>query len=78
MLAADRLRALVDLSRTLSSSLDLEQVLRTFSQHATGLTGAAGTAVSYWDRERDMLVTLTDFEGSYEDVYQDWLIAGPV
>jgi diguanylate cyclase (GGDEF)-like protein/PAS domain S-box-containing protein len=63
MASPDRLRALVDLSRTLSSSLDLEQVLRTFSQHATGLTGAAGTAVSYWDRERDMLVTLTDFEG---------------
>jgi hypothetical protein len=24
-----------------------------------------------------ILTTLTDFEGSYEDMYQDWLIAGP-
>jgi diguanylate cyclase (GGDEF)-like protein/PAS domain S-box-containing protein len=62
MLAADRLRALVDLSRTLSSSLDLKEVLRTFTAHALTLTGASGTAVSMWDRERDMLVTLTDYE----------------
>ncbi len=24
-----------------------------------------------------ILTTLTDFEGSYEDLYQDWLVAGP-
>jgi diguanylate cyclase (GGDEF)-like protein/PAS domain S-box-containing protein len=62
MLAADRLRALVDLSRTLSSSLDLKDVLRSFTAHAITLTGASGTAVSMWDRERDLLVTLTDYE----------------
>ncbi|HVG66639.1 MAG TPA: GAF domain-containing protein, partial [Gaiellales bacterium] len=62
MLAADRLRALVDLSRTLSSSLDLKDVLRSFTAHAITLTGASGTAVSSWDRERDLLVTLTDYE----------------
>ena len=62
MLAADRLRALVDLSRTLSSSLDLKDVLRSFTAHAITLTGASGTAVSMWDRERDLLVTLTDYQ----------------
>ncbi|MDX6546656.1 MAG: hypothetical protein QOG33_206, partial [Gaiellales bacterium] len=62
MASSDRLHALVDLSRTLSSSLDLEEVLRRFTDHATAVTGAAATAVSLWDHERDMLVTLTDYE----------------
>jgi diguanylate cyclase (GGDEF)-like protein/PAS domain S-box-containing protein len=62
MASSDRLRALVDLSRTLSSSLDLEDVLRRFTDHATAVTGAAATAVSLWDHDRDMLVTLTDYE----------------
>jgi GAF domain-containing protein len=62
MASSDRLRALVDLSRTLSSSIDLEDVLRRFTDHATAVTGAAATAVSLWDRDRDMLVTLTDYE----------------
>ena len=64
MASSDRLRALVDLSRTLSSSLDLEDVLRRFTDHATAVTGAAATAVSLWDRDRDLLVTLTDYENN--------------
>jgi diguanylate cyclase (GGDEF)-like protein/PAS domain S-box-containing protein len=60
----DRLRALVDLSRTLSSSFDLEEVLRRFTDHATAVTGAAATAVSLWDPERDVLITLTDYENT--------------
>src|SRR5439155_717825 len=52
MASSDRLRALVDLSRTISSSLDLEDVLRRFTDHATAVTGAAATAVSRWDRDR--------------------------
>jgi diguanylate cyclase (GGDEF)-like protein/PAS domain S-box-containing protein len=64
MASADRLKALVDLSRTLSSSLDLEEVLRRFTVHATAVTGAAATAVSLWERDRDMLVTLTDYENN--------------
>src|SRR5262252_2259810 len=59
-----RMRALVDLSRTLSASLDLKEVLRSLTEHATGLTGASATAVSLWDRERDVLVTLTDFRNN--------------
>ena len=58
MASSDRLRALVDLSRTISSSLDLEDVLRRFTDHATAVTGAAATAVSLWDRDRDVLITL--------------------
>jgi diguanylate cyclase (GGDEF)-like protein/PAS domain S-box-containing protein len=64
MASADRLRALLDLSRTLSSSLDLEEVLRSFTAHATSVTGASTTAVSLWDRETDVLVTLTDYENT--------------
>ena len=62
MASSDRLRALVDLSRTISSSLDLEDVLRRFTDHATAVTGAAATAVSLWDRDRDVLITLADYE----------------
>jgi diguanylate cyclase (GGDEF)-like protein/PAS domain S-box-containing protein len=62
MASADRLRALVDLSRALSSSLDLEDVLGCFTAHATAVNGAAATAVSLWERDRDVLITLTDYE----------------
>ena len=62
MASADRLRALVDLSRALSSSQDLEDVLRCFTAHATAVNGAAATAVSLWERDRDVLITLTDYE----------------
>jgi diguanylate cyclase (GGDEF)-like protein/PAS domain S-box-containing protein len=65
--SSDRLRALVDLSRTLSSSFDLEEVLRRFTAHATAVTGASATAVSLWDRERDVLRTLTDYESNVVD-----------
>jgi diguanylate cyclase (GGDEF)-like protein/PAS domain S-box-containing protein len=60
--SSDRLRALVDLSRTLASSFELDEVLRRFTSHATAVTGASATAVSLWDRERDYLVTLTDYQ----------------
>ena len=62
MASSDRLRALVDLSRTLASSFELDEVLRRFTTHATAVTGASATAVSLWDRERDFLVTLTDYQ----------------
>jgi diguanylate cyclase (GGDEF)-like protein/PAS domain S-box-containing protein len=57
-----RLRALLDLSRALSSSLELREVLREFSTHATEMTGASATSISAWDRERDCLITLTDYK----------------
>ena len=52
----------MDLSRTLASSFELDEVLRRFTTHATAVTGASATAVSLWDRERDFLVTLTDYQ----------------
>ena len=66
MASADRLRALVDLSRALSSSLDLEDVLRCFTAHATAVNGAAATAVSLWERDRDVLITLATFRSAVE------------
>jgi diguanylate cyclase (GGDEF)-like protein/PAS domain S-box-containing protein len=62
--SSDRLRALVDLSRTLASSFDLEEVLRRFTTHATAVTGAAATSVSLWDRQHDVLRTLTDYHSN--------------
>jgi len=36
-----------------------------------------GTRFDWTHDDLMILTTLTDFEGSYEDLYQDWLIAGP-
>jgi len=63
MATHDRLRALVDLARTLSASLDLDDVLRRVAGHATAVTGSSACSVSLWDRERDSLVTLTGWFG---------------
>ncbi|HEY0387698.1 MAG TPA: sensor domain-containing diguanylate cyclase [Gaiellales bacterium] len=58
MAPPNRLQALLELSRALSSSLDLNDVLTVLLDRVARLTGATGTAVSRWDRERDVLVTL--------------------
>ncbi|HET6850486.1 MAG TPA: diguanylate cyclase [Gaiellales bacterium] len=58
MAPPNRLQALLELSRALSSSLDLSDVLTVLLDRVSRLTGATGTAVSRWDRERDVLVTL--------------------
>src|SRR5690349_20942123 len=63
MASADRLRALIDLARTLSGSSDLEDTLRRLALHATSVTGSTACSVSLWDRERDVLVTLTGWYG---------------
>ena len=62
MATHDRLRALVDLARRLSASLDLDDVLRRVAGHATAVTGSSACSVSLWDRERDSLVTLTGWD----------------
>ena len=62
MSSDSRLRALLDLSRALSSSLELREVLRAFTMQATELTGASATSISAWDRDRDVLTTLTDYQ----------------
>jgi diguanylate cyclase (GGDEF)-like protein len=61
MAPQNRLQALFDLSRTLSSSLDLGEVLGQFTDRAAELTGATAADLSTWDRERDVLVQLTEY-----------------
>jgi diguanylate cyclase (GGDEF)-like protein len=58
MAPPNRLQALLELSRALSSSLDLTDVLSVLLDRVSRLTGATGTVVSRWDRERDVLVTM--------------------
>jgi diguanylate cyclase (GGDEF)-like protein len=54
----NRLQALLELSRALSSSLDLEDVLTMLLERVARLTGATGTAVSRWDKQAGRMVTL--------------------
>jgi diguanylate cyclase (GGDEF)-like protein len=61
MAPANRLQALLDLSRTLSSSLELGVVLGEFTARATELTGATAAEVSTYDREQDALVMLVEY-----------------
>jgi diguanylate cyclase (GGDEF)-like protein len=67
MAPANRLQALLDVSHTLSSTLELSEVLRAFTNQATELTGATAAEISFWDHERDELVMLVEFlEGTNE------------
>jgi diguanylate cyclase (GGDEF)-like protein len=64
MTSADRLKTLLSLSSTLSSSLDLEDILREFSARAAELMRAPAADVSLVDRDRDAVVTLVDYLGA--------------
>jgi diguanylate cyclase (GGDEF)-like protein len=67
MAPANRLQALLDVSHKLSSTLDLSEVLRAFTDQATELTGASAAELSFWDRSRDELVMLVEhLEGTDE------------
>jgi diguanylate cyclase (GGDEF)-like protein len=67
MAPANRLQALLDVSHKLSSTLELSEVLRAFTNQATALTGATAAEISFWDRERDELVMLVEYlEGANE------------
>lgn len=57
-----RFHDLIDLSRRMTSSLDLLTVTEELVSWAIHATGAATAAIALWDRERDVLVTLTDIE----------------
>jgi diguanylate cyclase (GGDEF)-like protein len=64
---ANRLQALLDLSHRLSSSLDLNDVLREFSERAVELTGATAAEISRWKRDENDLVMLVEYlEGKDE------------
>lgn len=60
MAPAKRLQALLDLSRALSSSLDLREVLGEFTAHAAELTGATAAELSSYDPARGVLVMLSE------------------
>ena len=67
MAPANRLQALLDVSHKLSSTLELSEVLRAFTDQATELTGATAAEISFWDHDRDELVMLVEhLEGSAE------------
>ena len=67
MAPANRLQALLDVSHKLSSTLDLNEVLRAFTDQAMELTGATAAEISFWDQERDQLVMLVEhLEGANE------------
>jgi diguanylate cyclase (GGDEF)-like protein len=60
MARAARLQALLDLSRSVSSSLDLREVLREFAARAAELTGATVAELSTLDPTRGVVDTLVE------------------
>jgi diguanylate cyclase (GGDEF)-like protein len=74
MAPPNRLQALLELSRALSSSLDLNDVLTVLLDRVSRLTGATGTAVSRWDRERDVLVTLAHHSHGENSLAEDEVV----
>ncbi|HYN90659.1 MAG TPA: EAL domain-containing protein [Thermoleophilaceae bacterium] len=57
-----RFQCLIELSRRMTSRLDLLTVTEDLVSCAIDATGAATAAIALWDRERDALITLTDIE----------------
>ena len=57
-----RLNDLIELSRRMTSSLDLPTVSDDVLTSAIRATGAAKATIALWDRDRDVLVTLTDID----------------
>jgi signal transduction histidine kinase len=55
------LALLFDTSATLSTSLDVQRVLHITAEHITTALEANGCALSLWDQERDVLVTMLDY-----------------
>ena len=68
MAQAQRLQALLDLSRALSSSLDLREVLREFATHAAQLTGATAAELSTYDPARGELVMLVEYREGKDEI----------
>jgi diguanylate cyclase (GGDEF)-like protein len=71
MASPNRLQALLELSRALSSSLDLTDVLAVLLDRVSRLTGATGTAVSRWDRDRNVLVTMVHHSNGSSPLAED-------
>jgi diguanylate cyclase (GGDEF)-like protein len=71
MAPANRLQALLDLSHTLSSTLDLSEVLQAFTDQAAELTGATAAEISFWDHDRDSLVMLVEHLGGSHEITEE-------
>jgi diguanylate cyclase (GGDEF)-like protein len=65
---ANHLQALLDLSRSLSSSLELREILREFAGRAAELTGATSAELSTYDPARGDLVMLVEFQGGSDRI----------
>jgi diguanylate cyclase (GGDEF)-like protein len=65
---ANHLQALLDLSRSLSSSLELRDILREFAGCAAELTGATSAELSTYDPARGDLVMLVEFQGGSDRI----------
>ncbi len=55
------LDTLYDSAMTISSNLSLEVVLKTVTEQMTKAINTDGCALSFWDHERDAVVTMVDF-----------------
>jgi diguanylate cyclase (GGDEF)-like protein len=64
----NRLQALLDLSRALSSSLDLREVLREFATRAAELTQATAAELSTYDPARGELVMLVEYRHGTDEI----------
>jgi len=71
MAPANRLQALLDVSHKLSSTLDLSEVLRAFTDQAMELTGATAAEISFWDHDRDSLVMLVEHLGGTNEITEE-------
>ncbi len=68
MAQANRLQALLDLSRSLSSSLELRDVLREFATRAAELTGATAAELSHYDPVKGALVMLVEYREGLDEI----------
>ncbi len=68
MAQAKRLQALLDVSRALSSSLDLREVLHEFASHAAQLTGATAAELSTYDPARSELIMLVEYREGRDEI----------
>jgi diguanylate cyclase (GGDEF)-like protein len=68
MAQANRLQALLDLSRSLSSSLDLRDVLREYATRAAELTGATAAELSHYDPSKGALVMLVEYREGADQI----------
>ena len=58
---AGELSTMLEVSRAISSTLDLEAVLEIIAQQMAKVTGVAGCTISRWDKEADAVVTWVEW-----------------